>query len=220
MPKVLTRDSQEAEVYWLPWSALQPSAALFFRAGILHHRGSARTFTAVRISRRSYIEMPPVTSRRHFRRIVYQRTMFWWLYYNQLWPLVNSLTEKSSFFRVFTGDMHPVVCQATGWSRITHQRCRSTNRVTCIMSNASSIMSIVRMICLLQSGSTAIPYPCEHITSADRTGILPAERWHGHPSAETDGGRAGKVYHIAVTRSSLNGLYFWHPGNVTGNAQV
>ena len=72
--------------------------------------------------------------------------------------------------------MHPVVCQATGWSRITHQRCRSTNRVTCIMSNASSIMSIVRMICLLQSGSTAVPYPCEHITSADRTGILPAER--------------------------------------------
>ena len=27
---------------------------LFFRSGIPHHRGSARTFTAVRISRRSY----------------------------------------------------------------------------------------------------------------------------------------------------------------------
>ena len=119
------------------------------------------------------IEMPPVTSRRHFRRIVYQRTMFWWLYYSLLWPLVNSLTEKSSFFRVFSGDMHPVVCQATGWSRITHQMCRSTNRVTCIMSNASSIMSIVRMICLLQSGSTAVPYPCGHVPLADRTGYSP-----------------------------------------------
>ena len=37
-------------------SALPPSAVLFFRSGIPHHRGSARTFTAVHISRRSYKE--------------------------------------------------------------------------------------------------------------------------------------------------------------------
>ena len=40
----------------LPLPRFVTSPQLFFRSGIPHHRGSARTFTAVRISRRSYIE--------------------------------------------------------------------------------------------------------------------------------------------------------------------
>ena len=38
----------------LPFPRFVTSPQLFFRSGIPHHRGSARTFTAVRISRRSY----------------------------------------------------------------------------------------------------------------------------------------------------------------------
>ena len=38
----------------LPIPRFVTSPQLFFRSGIPHHRGSARTFTAVRISRRSY----------------------------------------------------------------------------------------------------------------------------------------------------------------------
>ena len=38
----------------LPLPRFVTSPQLFFRSGIPHHRGSARTFTAVRISRRSY----------------------------------------------------------------------------------------------------------------------------------------------------------------------
>ena len=112
--------------------------------------------------------MPPVTSRRHFRRIVYQRTMFWWPYYSQLWPLVNSLTENSSFFRIRRHA--PGRLSGDRVEPITHQRCRSTNRVTCIMSNASSIMSIVRMICLLQPSSLLFRTFAD--TSLQRTGLV------------------------------------------------
>ena len=38
----------------LPFPRFVTSPQLFFRSGIPHHRGSLRTFTAVRISRRSY----------------------------------------------------------------------------------------------------------------------------------------------------------------------
>ena len=38
----------------LPLPRFVASPQLFFRSAIPHHRGSARTFTAVRISRRSY----------------------------------------------------------------------------------------------------------------------------------------------------------------------
>ena len=45
----------------LPFPRFVTSPQLFFRSGIPHHRGSARTFTAVRISRRSYKKHPLVT---------------------------------------------------------------------------------------------------------------------------------------------------------------
>ena len=38
----------------LPFPRFVTAPQLFFRSGIPHHRGSSRTFTAVRISRRSY----------------------------------------------------------------------------------------------------------------------------------------------------------------------
>ena len=38
----------------LPIPRFATSSQLFFRSGIPHHRGSAQTFTAVHISRRSY----------------------------------------------------------------------------------------------------------------------------------------------------------------------
>ena len=44
----------------LPFPRFVTSPQLFFRSGIPHHRGSARTFTAVRISRRSYTKAPQV----------------------------------------------------------------------------------------------------------------------------------------------------------------
>ena len=43
----------------LPFPRFVTSPQLFFRSGIPHHRGSARTFTAVRISRRSYTSEQP-----------------------------------------------------------------------------------------------------------------------------------------------------------------
>ncbi len=42
----------------LPFPRFVTSPQLFFRSGIPHHRGSLRTFTAVRISRRSYQKAP------------------------------------------------------------------------------------------------------------------------------------------------------------------
>ena len=42
----------------LPFPRFVTSPQLFFRSGIPHHRGFARTFTAVRISRRSYKPAP------------------------------------------------------------------------------------------------------------------------------------------------------------------
>ena len=43
----------------LPLPRFVTSPQLFFMSGIPHYRGSLRTFTAVRISRRSYKEDPP-----------------------------------------------------------------------------------------------------------------------------------------------------------------
>ena len=53
----------------LPLPRFVTSPQLFFRSGIPHHRGSARTFTAVRISRRSYNDEAPKPFR--FRGFIY-----------------------------------------------------------------------------------------------------------------------------------------------------
>ena len=143
--------------------------------------------------------MPPVTSRKHFRRIVYQRTMFWWPYYSQLWPLVNSLTENSSFFRIRRHA--PGRLSGDRVEPITHQRCRSTNRVTCIMSNASSIMSIVRMICLLQPSSLLFRTLAD--TSLQRTGLVYSPLRGDMATHQTSGGgRADVFYQIRDALSS------------------
>ena len=46
----------------LPLPQFVTSPQLFFRSGIPHHRGSSRTFTAVRMSRRSYKNAPSVAA--------------------------------------------------------------------------------------------------------------------------------------------------------------
>ena len=53
----------------LPLPRFVTSPQLFFRSGIPHHRGSLRTFTAVRISRRSYNDEAPKPFR--FRGFIY-----------------------------------------------------------------------------------------------------------------------------------------------------
>ena len=54
-------------------------------------------------------------------------------------------------------------------SSIAHQRCRSTNRVTCIMSNRSSIMSIACMI-HFSSSQVQLLFRTLADTSHQRTG--------------------------------------------------
>ena len=78
-----------------------------------------------------------------------------------------------------------------------------TNRITCKMSTISSIMVIVRMTSFSSSQVQLLFRTfATTIHTADRTGLLSAEKCRRHLSAGTDSGRAGLFYHIATSCSS------------------
>ena len=91
----------------------------------------------------------------------------------------------------------------TGWSLFTHRVTFITNRITCKMSTISSIMVIVRMTSFSSSQVQLLFRTfAATIHTADRTGLLSAEKCRRHLSAGTDSGRAGLFYHIATSCSS------------------
>ena len=77
-----------------------------------------------------------------------------------------------------------------------------TNRITCRMSIISSIMIRAFMISISSSQIRLLFRTlAATIHTADRTGLLSAEKCRRHLSAGTDSGRAGLFYHIATSCS-------------------
>ena len=78
-----------------------------------------------------------------------------------------------------------------------------TNRTTCRMSIISSIMIRAFMISISSSQIRLLFRTlAATIPTADRTGLLSAEKCRRHLSAGTDSGRAEAFYHIATFCSS------------------
>ena len=78
-----------------------------------------------------------------------------------------------------------------------------TNRITCKMSTISSIMVIVRMTSFSSSQVQLLFRTfAATIPTADRTGLLSAEKCRKHLSAGTDSGRADVFYQISTSCSS------------------
>ena len=151
------------------------------------------------------IKTPPVAAR-GVLEVLFQGIRTWWFYYTKNALIVNSFLKNK--LRLQGSRSHALGQAATRPSGAFRLILQSSSRRELFAVRVRVALSCV--VCswyrLLQSGSTAVPYPCEHITSADRTGILPAERWRGHLPAETDSGRAGRFYQIWESLSSaLNG---------------